>query len=258
MTNIYFELTREFNALGPCVVLASGQAVVFYRLAVMSKDGDWIVHESEQASRQVRAVLGARGARQRPSAPLDPRWLAGGWSSHFEFFDDRARRIRCDFFSRPPRLTAADLERLFAGNPSGDLPVIGVDALIRMKQTQRAKDYAVIAELARLLSPEREVELTTDVDRLLRLAQACPGSRRAAAVAARAGDRDGVVVALAREIDAARRADATRLERYAHASRAYLNAFRRERLGARALDEAHARACELAQELLPMRIEGEE
>ena len=43
-------------------------------------------------------------------------------------------------------------------------PLIAVDpeSLILMKQTQRAKDYPVIGELARLLPPEREVELTTD------------------------------------------------------------------------------------------------
>ena len=32
MTNVYFELTREFNRLGPVAVFASGQAVVYYGL----------------------------------------------------------------------------------------------------------------------------------------------------------------------------------------------------------------------------------
>jgi hypothetical protein len=39
--NVYFDLTRTFNARGPVVALASGQAVVHYRVAIMSKDGDW-------------------------------------------------------------------------------------------------------------------------------------------------------------------------------------------------------------------------
>ena len=47
MRNIYFELTREFNAQGPITALASGQAVVFYRIAIMSKDGDWILKETQ-------------------------------------------------------------------------------------------------------------------------------------------------------------------------------------------------------------------
>ena len=38
--NVYFELTRTFNARGPIVALASRQAVVHYRVAIMSKDGD--------------------------------------------------------------------------------------------------------------------------------------------------------------------------------------------------------------------------
>ncbi len=50
------------------------------------------------------------------------------------------------------------------------LLVVGLEPLIRMKQTQRAKDYPVIGELSRLLPPEREVELTTDPDRILELA----------------------------------------------------------------------------------------
>jgi hypothetical protein len=81
MANVYFDLTEEFNADGLIALLASGQAVVFYRIAMMSKDGDWVLRETEAACRRVRAVLAGRGARYRPAAPLDPRWLAGGWSS---------------------------------------------------------------------------------------------------------------------------------------------------------------------------------
>jgi hypothetical protein len=252
MGNIYFELTREFNAEGRAVVLASGQAVVYYRLAIMSKDGDWIVRESDAACRRILAVLAAHGARYRPSAPLDPRWLAGGWSSHFEFVDPQRHRIRCDFFSRPPRIREDDIERLFTQESVDDLPVVGIEPLILMKQTQRAKDYAVIGELARLLPPEREVELTTDVDRLLELAPAQPRSQRPAAVAAARGDRDATVVALAREADALRRTDAERLARYEAAADAYARAFRRDGVGEMPLRDAHERACRLAAELLPV------
>jgi hypothetical protein len=156
--NIYFELTEAFNADGPAVVLAAGPAVVYYQIAIMSKDGDWIVRETAAACDQVLRVLSARGARYRPSAPLDVRWLAGGWSSHFEFRDERERRVRCDFFSRPPRVSAPALAALFTAPADGRLPVIGVEALIRMKQTQRSKDYAVIGELAPLLPAELELE----------------------------------------------------------------------------------------------------
>jgi hypothetical protein len=48
--NIYFELTEAFDTGAPNVALASGQAVVYYRIAIMSKDGDWIIRETPDAS----------------------------------------------------------------------------------------------------------------------------------------------------------------------------------------------------------------
>ena len=112
MRNVYFELTREFNRDGVIAVLGSGQAVVHYRIAMMSKDGDWILRESLEACARVLEVLEGHGARYRPGAPLDVRWLAGGWSSHFEFLDEKRRRVRCDFFSRPPRVSLKAVEKL--------------------------------------------------------------------------------------------------------------------------------------------------
>lgn len=247
--NVYFALTEELNRFGRIAVLGSGQAVVWHRLAIMSKDGDWILRESERACARVLEVLGARGARYRPGAPLDVRWLAGGWSSHFEFVDERRRRVRCDFFTRPPRLTEEDLAALFTDESSP--PVVGVEALVRMKQTQRAKDYAVIGELARRLPPQRELELTTDPDRILTLAAEFPESRRPAARAARTGDRPEVIRALALEVDELQRRDTKRLEAYTSASEAHLKALGRLGRSQLTLPEGHRRVVELAEELLP-------
>jgi len=81
--------------------------------------------------------------------------------------------------------------------------VVDLDALIAMKQTQRAKDYAVIGELATLLPPEREIELTTNPDRIIALAETMGRSsqRPVARLAATGADRHAVVLALAEEID---------------------------------------------------------
>ncbi|HRC86437.1 MAG TPA: hypothetical protein PK413_12580, partial [Thermoanaerobaculia bacterium] len=159
MKNLYFALTEEFNAQGTIALLASGQAVVYYRLAMMSKDGDWVLRETPEACGRVLEVLARHGAGYRPGAPLDVRWLCGGWSSHFEFLDAEGRRIRCDFVTRPPRVDLAEMEICFGRPPrEGSLPVVDLESLIRMKRTQRAKDYPVIGELARLLPPERELE----------------------------------------------------------------------------------------------------
>jgi hypothetical protein len=78
-------LTREFNAGRLRAIVCSGQAVVLLRLAVASKDGDWILREDQEALDHVLTVLEGHGARYRFGAPLDLRWLRGGWSSHLEF-----------------------------------------------------------------------------------------------------------------------------------------------------------------------------
>lgn len=253
--NVYFDLTRAFNERGPIVALTSGQAVVHYRVAIMSKDGDWVIRETAEACSSVLGILTARGASYRPGAPLDPRWLAGGWSSHFEFSDDKQRRVRCDFFSRPPRVEPVAIEGLFAIARDPFL-VIDLESLIRMKRTQRAKDYAVIGELATRLPPEREILVTTDADRLLQLAPSYgAGVRRAAVRAARAGDRDAVVVALAREQDRHQQMDRTRLDTYAAAAKPYVEAFAQLSAKDRRLPGAHERVAGLAERLLPPRVE---
>jgi len=61
--NIYLGLTREFNAGALRAILSSGQAVVLHRLAIMSKDGDWILREDGGALDHVLA----RVYRPRPT-----------------------------------------------------------------------------------------------------------------------------------------------------------------------------------------------
>jgi len=252
VTNAYFELTREFNRHGTIAILSSGQAVVYYRLAIMSKDGDWILRETPEACERVRAILSSLGARHRPAAPLDVRWLGGGWSSHFEYADAHGRRLRCDFVSRPPRIFPEALDDLFRDAATGDLPVIDRPTLLRLKQTGRAKDYAVIGELARQLPPDEEILWTTDVDRILDLAPKFGGqSSRASVQAAAAGaSRAEVVSTLAQEIDDLQMTDRRRVAVYQKAAEPYLAAFRREGVDRLPLDQAHSAACRLAESLL--------
>jgi len=253
--NIYFELTEAFNRVAPTVVLASGQAVVYHRLAIMSKDGDWIIRETQEACDRVFGELEARGARYRPAAPLDVRWLAGGWSSHFEFFDARQRRIRCDFCSRPPRVAAAVVNALFDAPPT--LHVVDVPVLIALKQTQRAKDYPIIGELATRLAPRDEIAVTTDPDRIIALApdfgdasdRPCVREARQAPV-----DRRAVVAALAEEIDDLQQRDRRRVAVYEAAAEPYLEACRALDLSTLGLRAAHACMIEIAERLLPRAV----
>ncbi|NJM36462.1 MAG: hypothetical protein HC845_00490 [Akkermansiaceae bacterium] len=78
---IYHQLTQEFNQGQLRAILCSGQAVVMHRLAMASKDGDWIVREGESDLSHIRQTLEKYGASYRFGAPLDERWLAAGWSS---------------------------------------------------------------------------------------------------------------------------------------------------------------------------------
>lgn len=254
MRNIYFDLTEELNANGAFVALASGQAVVYYRLSLMSKDGDWILRETPEACQHVLEVLARHGAHYRPGAPLDVRWLRGGWSSHFEFSDSESRRIRCDFVTRPPRVPREVIDALFEDRKGrGELLVVGVEPLIQMKQTQRAKDYPIIGELSRLLPREREIEWTTDPDRLLDLARSSEGRSQRVSVemARRGGSRDEVVVSLAQEIDRLQQEDRRRVERYRQASNAYFRELQAAGIGDLKLPEAHQAICEIAERWLP-------
>jgi hypothetical protein len=121
-----------------------------------------------------------------------------------------------------------------------------------MKQTQRAKDYPVIGELARLLPPEREIELTTDPDRILELASVVgKDSGRLPVRAALSGVREDVVVALAREADRLQQEDRARLDKYRVAAAEYLREVQAARIGDLDLPHAHERICEIAERWLP-------
>lgn len=154
-TNIYLTLTRTFNDGRLRAVVSSGQAVVLHRLAIMSKDGDWIIREDEETTTHILQILSRHGARYRFGAPLDVRWLAQGWSAHFEFRHNQIR-VRTDFVTRPPRLSRQNLARLWTEHQGNDLPFLGAADLIEIKKTNREKDYAVIGELARLLTDPAE------------------------------------------------------------------------------------------------------
>lgn len=177
MSNIYLELTNRFNEGKLRAVLSSGQAVVVHGLALASKDGDWIIREDEASLNHILGVLESYGASYRLGAPLDPRWLRGGWSSHFEFRRD-GYRARTDFVTRPPRLSEEDLAQMWVEQENGSefpVPTIDLERLARLKLTQRERDYAFIGEIARKLPSVREQMLWSRSARdLIRLAENNP------------------------------------------------------------------------------------
>lgn len=176
---IYLELTREFNAGRLRAVICSGQAAVLHRLAIASKDGDWIAREDAESLDHIRGVLARHGARYRFGAPLDVRWMSGGWSSHLEFQHD-GLRVRTDFFTRPPRVPADELARMWVDQEGRDPPFTGARILAEMKKTERQRDYPFIGELARLMADPRDRLLySRSADDLLELARSHPDLVRA-------------------------------------------------------------------------------
>jgi hypothetical protein len=128
--------------------------------------------------------------------------------------------------------------------------------LIALKQTQRAKDYSAIGELATQLPPEREIEVTTDPDRIIALAPKFGHASSRSAVRAADIDRHAVVVALAEEIDAMQQLDRRRVAAYEAVAQPYLEACRAQDISTLGIRDAHARMLELAQRLLPQTVLG--
>lgn len=265
--NIYLRLTREFNAGRSRALLAGGQAVVLHRLAIMSKDGDWVLREDEETLSHVLAVLALHDARYRFGAPLALPWLRGGWSAHFEF-PFEGMRIRTDFVTRPPRLGTSVLDELWRqqdSHPSAPEDAkLGAEQLIVTKQTNREKDYAAIGELARLLDdPLLELRYSRSARDILEILERnpdllTPAQKDRPCLSAAADGRE----ALAAALDAERRhlmaLNEERLERYEAAAREWVSAWPavQKEIGASPLLEAHARMVEVAMEYLPTEVSG--
>jgi hypothetical protein len=258
MDNPYIQLTREFNHGRLRAILASGQAVVLYRLAIMSKDGDWILKEEGEALTHVVATLAGHGARYRYGAPLDLRWLAHGWSSHLEF-QEGGLRLRCDFVTRPPRVSPAALQELWDAPVQKEAPVVSLPVLAELKKTNREKDYAVIGELARRMEDPRLQALYSRSARdLMKLAEDHPEAVLGAAVErpllSRIGQgREELERLLDEERRSLIRTNEVRLDRYVDAAARWASEWSRvsKEMAGRPLAEAHEIMVEGAAAHLP-------
>lgn len=258
MDNPYVRLTNEFNDGRLRAILASGQAVVLYRLAIMSKDGDWILREDKETLGHVLSTLQRRGARYRYGAPLELRWLIHGWSSHLEFHEG-GLRLRCDFVTRPPRISRRDLEALWQAPVRKEAPVVSLPMLAELKKTNREKDYAVIGELARrMVDPRLELLYSRSARDLIRLAAEHPAVLEQAAVerpllSRIERGREEIERLLDQERRALIRKNEERLDRYQGAARPWAAEWPRlsKELAGRPLTEAHEMMVARAAELLP-------
>ncbi len=256
--NIYIELTEKFNDGRLRAVICSGQAAVLHRIAVMSKDGDWIIREEQESLSHITQILEGYGAVYRFGAPLDIRWLKEGWSSHFEFMQGNLR-IRTDFFTRPPRISSEMLEQLWNESEGKHPPFINKHLLAEMKKTNREKDYAVIGEIARRMENPRDIFLYSRSARdIIELAGAFPKALE------EIKDRRELLTKLPcptdeleKELDAERRkfmhANEERLLKYSDASRKWSEKWPEVRslVSGRPLTESHAIISKNAEGVLP-------
>jgi hypothetical protein len=268
LKNPYQQLQHEFISAGAKVLLSSGQACVAYGIAAFSKDGDWVIEESEISCRAVLSVLERKGADYRLGAPLDIRWLAKGWTCHFEYMDGDIR-VRTDFCSRPPRID--DVNRLWKDAVQKfDVSVVDAQSLIQMKLTRRSRDYIAIGALAEELGlngnlPELALEYLQDYSPLAKAVKRWPQtaeqcSREAVRLLLQDGSRDDVVNSLARERDRMMEADEIRIQRMLRASAGYQEAFptlkRSWKQQGTKLTQQHADLCSAAVPLLEENFNG--
>lgn len=258
---IYLDLTREFNAGSLRAVICSGPAAVLHRLAIASKDGDWILREDPAALGHVLGVLARHGARYRFGAPLDARWMSGGWSAHLEF-REAGLRVRTDFFTRPPRVSPTELERMWTEQEGQDPPFTDARMLAEMKKTDREKDYPFLGELARRMTEPRDRFLySRSADDLIELARRYP-ELALELVAARpllariAGGRRQLLEAIQLEMLDLMEQNEVRLSKYSAASAAWAElwpALAREIEGLE-LTAAHACLIQRAEYVLPREV----
>ena len=265
MTNPYLDLTVAFNDGRRRALVSSGQAVVLHRLAITSKDGDWVLREDEDAVRHVLQVLAGRGARYRFGAPLDLRWLAGGWSAHLEH-QGEGLRVRTDFVTRPPRVSDAELHRLWRDADAAGLdvapavPVIPLGTLARIKMSLREKDYPIIGELARRMdAPRAALRYSRSSRDLLGLAADHPDLVRELqserpVLGAIASGRVALETALDRERRELIRADEARMAGYRTAAERWASAWPAvsSEIAGLPLPDAHRIVVARAEGLLPV------
>ncbi len=263
MKNPYIELHKEFKDAGADVLLSSEQACVMFGIAAFSKDGDWIIRETEESCAAVVEVLARHNAHYRLGVPLHPNCLGLCLTSHFEYLHGSGFRMRTDFCSRPPRVHDIDHIWKCATEIDG-IDIVDVKSLIQLKQTRRMRDYSVIgalAEVAGLENDAAELALAYLQD-YQTLAQAVRKWPEEAAVSGReairllvaGATRPAVVSALAIEQDAMMQEDQRRIDRMESLAGDYAREFVRLRPTWRennfSLLEEHRQLMDLAAEFL--------
>lgn len=145
-------------------LLVSGQATILYGAAMFSEDVDLWVDPDAQNLGRLRAALHASKARYyKLTPPLEVEFAERHHGFHFLVPDASGTDWFLDVMACPPRVgqfkVARRLARTF-DTEWGSLPTVGIPDLVKLKKTQRPRDYPIITRLVLSELAERTRPLT--------------------------------------------------------------------------------------------------
>jgi hypothetical protein len=142
----------QLRQAGIRFAITSGMACVHYGLQQNTKDSDWIIPADDLAKlRELLAKLEGElppwrvSYRQIFGAPLDPEFMAHGWTSHLSIWDGAASvEHKVDIFCKPPRVKAEEIEMDAEGWATRHV-------VAQMKRTDRDRDWPIVQGLGQQL-----------------------------------------------------------------------------------------------------------
>jgi hypothetical protein len=254
----YHGLVAEARERGVACAITSGMACVAFGVAETTQDCDLLCAPAV-ADKLLRLLSEIRlrgygpGYRGHLSAPLDARWLGGGWTSHFAWGVPGVEAY-LDVFGVAPRGTTpweAELQGFYAG----------LHTVAEMKRTNRERDWPFATALGIKLLESGDTRGWLHIfnhEALVQIADrlACPPEMLALRPVLRllvAGD-ERLEVALRGEVEFWHQLDAVRIKIYERVLRPYLLAVKSDpRSCSLDLHAQHAVRLAHAERLLPTR-----
>lgn len=143
--DLFLEVLKALNQTKVRYLVIAGRACIFYGATEFTRDLDiWVEPETENLIR-IRQAMKQLGAKQRFLPPLERKYLLQGHASHF-----MVGGFRIDILGQPPRVGQfSEAQSSAESTVIGGVPCLIVDLanLVKMKKTQRARDYEVIQRL---------------------------------------------------------------------------------------------------------------
>jgi len=259
LEKFYLELVVRAREAGVTCAITSGMACVHYGVAQTTKDCD-LLCDPAAAETFLKIIDETELQGSRPeyrgnlSAPLDQRWLTGGWTSHFVWQTEESDSAYLDVFGVPPRASSPWTPEIL-GYYSGHHTVA------EMKRTNREKDWPFATSLGKKMlaeGDERGWLHIFDTDELIEIgSEAAPPEKmvelRPLLNLVDGADRDELELAVRAEKEFWHQLDAIRGRVLRKALRSYVVAVKRDpRVKSPLLTVQHQARIEQATEKLPV------